>query len=1318
MASAPFDMPAPGGSYTLDIYHDPPAPRPPPPALPGGPCNYTDQTLPRCGCRRFWSRASLASGVFQDPSNLAEICMCSHHACFHEDRPAGQSTQQQSAPVGATPAGQENQRPRTSREPLSQVPIPAVHAPNSLGTTFDFGFLDFHQPPASGPRPDLSQDRRPGQDSPIPDTFDHWSELARFQLGPQANGFTQPGPPSVMSPPPPPPSTTASSQVRYLRPFAGKGLQTLSGVPGPRPDSRLTERGAQDGAGAAEAQEGGQAPNDAGGARLSPSDLLPSQDRSVLGPDAALQKLADKLDSHEQRLERIEANSFSVAGQEDCAERHEALDLRVSELESRVDEVEKILNDCGSVVGSRRGKGAATTDDATASVVSVSTDATAIPQNRTEVYAQLQQLQAQVNQLQACVPPTYAKPWELEVVFLPFPLKGIWIEAKEFANHQRRSVGPGAEGWTQLPNTISRATPDPQSPKIHHQEWAGQGPDSNWLLPRAFVNGRMIDQRLRSRGLIKTVLVRGADARSVHLAIHDAFEHVLRISANTDTWANLVHEYPLADFLGLRHPWVPLRKLHKDSRLRFLSPAEMATPALWDFTFLFSSVVMKASGIQRLYITQPEAYLQDHPIGLRAMENGWTWQKLRQLSRVYPDSQSSTEVPEADAMEECWTWNDRLDEPPGVPSVVANLRQTSLHQRSMLSRSSTEPSGQFYTGQQSPILSTSGPSRSRAGSPLVQLERKESWPPRLRTGSLPPVAAPMPSPAQSRRRISSHAATPYERRPSPFVARPSPRPSPRLGSVHQISIPSAAAPMSANAVKRRFSRSPSLAPRNTPRWSRTSRSPSLAPGGPLAYHDERDAMRGQRTTTPFYYATPHSDAVPEYGYRGGSRAPSAAPSGAVLLRSKLADDDDEDMNDFGSGSGWEMDTDPYDDEEEEDEDYEDDEDQENDRDGDSEMTGHPSSAHRRRKKRRKSSIRGSNYQHRQPAGSFGFAPDAADLEDIDVYEDENGEDDLDAVDTDAGGNAAAAVWHGFEKPTSHSHSRSHPQHHSGSSGSRHRRANSRTSQRVYHHHHPYSNQHHFNPHHHHHHHHQQPLRPEDIPWQGIEDNAGAALDGPISSSPARRPNTSSSSSTTSARRRSRVDADGDSNMSDSENIDPTTTGSSSSAASSFARSFSRQVEENDDGEEEIHIHQDEEDEDVDFEDVENAVPTAAIPIPIPGSAAAHGGAGAGILVDDNANDGDEESDAATSSSSEAPSEYSSRPPPGAWQIIPSAPAPLPSATSAAVGNNGNSNGATSASSSASSSAVSSAASSQQQHQQQQKASSGMVVSADVAEFRI
>lgn len=940
MAATPFDPSAQGNSFVFDIYTDGQALRAPAPApatfLPGGPCNYTDPSLPRCGCRRFWSNSALAA------TGTVEICMCSHHACFHEDAPSGQTQQTQLGPTQILPVagvvGQENQKPRSHREPLSPVQeLVNWPMPTSFGASLDLNLLDFQN---TEPNPRIEATTplpighlQPAQDSPMPDTFNHWGEIIETQAeNISLSGF--PTLPAQCLLTQGPPSTTSSSQARYLRPFAGRGLQTLNVLredavcPGPNDDDPTQEHD----------------PLSRRGREETPKASSHSQGKTPKPDDnSAYQKLTETVESHEQRIDRLENTSFSVAGHEECHDKHDNVDMRVTELESRVDEVEKMLNDNGSVVGSRRHtRNDAIADDATASVVSVATNTTISASNRVEVYNQIQKLQAQVNQLQAAALPTYAKPWELEVVFMPFPLKGVWVQANEFPA-QRRSLGGDGE-WTQMQNTLSRATPDPQSPKF--AEWPGQSPESNWLLPRAFAAGRIIDQRLKSRGLIKTVLVRGADARSVQLAIHDAFSEILRVSALAGVRSDYSPNSPLNEFMGLRQAWVPLRKLHKDSKLRFLTPAEMATPALWDFTFLVSSVIMKASGVHRLYITQPEAYLQDHPLGYHAMDAGWTWQRLRELSRFYPDSQSTTgDVPEADAMEECWAWNDRVDEPPSHNASVLSLRHSHLQRLSR--RSSTEPSQQFYTGVQSPIL-TNGPSFIRAGSPLTQRERKGSWPPQFtRAGSVPPPSIPIQS-AQSvaRRRVSTVA--PYERRSSPLVTRP----TPRITTVQTSGV---------SAKKRRLgTRSPSLVPRNTPRWSRTSmsRSPSLAPPGMFGHHDERDR-------TPFYYATPHSEAVGEYGYqRGGSRGPPQA-----MLRTngyEPDDDEDEEMTD----------------------DFQDDDTQGSSSDPcDSEMTHDDSPAK----------------QVRVSQGSFGFGTDGEgndmDDVDIDVYEDDE-EDELDGVDTD------------------------------------------------------------------------------------------------------------------------------------------------------------------------------------------------------------------------------------------------------------------------------------------------------------------------------
>ncbi|KAG7123635.1 hypothetical protein HYQ44_002271 [Verticillium longisporum] len=88
--------------------------------------------------------------------------------------------------------------------------------------------------------------------------------------------------------------------------------------------------------------------------------------------------------------------------------------------------------------------------------------------------------------------------------------------------------------WTQLPNTNSTAMSGTQSP--YHGDWAASRRDYDWLLAKACGAQSLIDRRLRSRGLVKTISVKGPDARSVEAAIQAAFGSILhRFHASTST---------------------------------------------------------------------------------------------------------------------------------------------------------------------------------------------------------------------------------------------------------------------------------------------------------------------------------------------------------------------------------------------------------------------------------------------------------------------------------------------------------------------------------------------------------------------------------------------------------------------------------------------------------------------------------------------------------------------------------------------------------------------------------------------------------------
>ncbi|KAI0389507.1 hypothetical protein F5Y17DRAFT_448762 [Xylariaceae sp. FL0594] len=894
MAGYAPEIQFPNPSSFFNIYTDAPPQLSSSPGLPGGPCHYVDLSHgpngQKCGCRRFWKRSPLGGGPYDEQEAW---CMCSHHACFHDDAKDSQPAAASPFVVASVHAnGQENERPRTNREPLTPVmPELSFKFTKSFGQQqMDYDAFAYPGTDAGG---SVEASLARGMEEPprtseivhssLPDTLDWTSHI---QPGSNRSGSLAPIPSQCLLPSQPS-STTSSTRIAYLKPFAGRGLQTLSGVQSkaighvePKEDEPV------DAPDVADTDDDDEVEDDTRTVTNTPrstrhagvmggeEDQSPARDVTR----SSFHLLSATVKGHDQRLENLENVSFSAAAHDACSEKHDLADLRVTELESRVEEVEKILNDSSSTVTShRRG-----VDDATASVVSASTSASIA--DRENLYHELQCLKAQLSQLQGL--PSPSNPWQVEVVFLPFPLKNVWLDQREIGS-QRLSTGSSVEPdlWTQLPSAL-----EPPSPGFG--DWMGPEVDADWLVGRACAPDNLIAQRLKSRGLVKNVVIRGPDAHSVHQAMSEAFGSLFRTFSRMQ---GAVHHgstaHPrVAKFLGLQSPWIPLRKVRKESRLRFLSPAEMVTPVSWDFQFLASSVVMKSHQAQRLFITHPEAYLQD----LDAYENGWTWQRLRELSRVYADSQNSQEIPEGDALEDCWVWNSVLDEPltPGSLSARAQDVQRSAqdHWRAM-SSSTPRIAPPFPT----PSL-TVRRTGSRAQSPAVlQQTRQPSRPPRpplIRTHSLPPALHEFVPPSFPKRRVTSHGH-PYERHAMPRLTRISQRVGP---------------------VKRRFARSPSFQPRLnryiSPRWSSSSPSPM-----PEAF--------GQQGTAHFY-ATPHSNATYMDTWPNRDRA----------------DDDDDEDSDFAMEEDG---IDVYDEMDEDVDDVDDDDDDDDDGDDSSMVLGRDSS---------------------------------------------------------------------------------------------------------------------------------------------------------------------------------------------------------------------------------------------------------------------------------------------------------------------------------------------------------------------------------------
>jgi hypothetical protein len=813
MAATPFE-PSFAGASLFNIYNDGAGARNNL-NLPGGACNFVDLNAgaygARCGCRRFWSCQPVAGRTYPDNlvSDRTAWCMCNHHACYHEHAGAAEAS-----PAAIT-AGQENEKPRSAREPLSPVQDLSFRIPTGMTPILDLPSIDgtFYFP-SSDPEEavPIRQSLQSAHAEPsLPDTL----SLGDF-LNSQPGQHTLPPIPSQCLMPPSQ-STSTTSNARYLRPFAGRGLQTLSGVSASKVRTGVEEKphdigpAAQQTVGSSALTLHGDTGVDTPRAAQSPepTDRLATTSPFLPG----IRHLSETVNGHEQRLDRLETVSFTATGHEECNDKHDQMDLRVTDLEVRLDEVEKGMNDSSSHGTSRRSTHRDVLDESASSVVSVSTNATDRIITTSEIYSHMQSLEARFNQIQSALPSIH-HPWELEVVFLPFPLKRVWQEIHGFKAESMSD----ADEWTQLPNSNSSTTLRAQSPI--HSEWAGPDHQFEWLLPRACAVMSIPDQRLRSRGLIRTISVKGSDARSFQAAMLAAFGNLLQEMAAAPSpgsrrWGA---DLRVAKFLGLQQPWVPLRKVHKDSRLRFLSPDEMVTPALWNKAFL-DSVIMRCSK-PRLFVTQPDAYLQDY----RAYEFGWTWQKIRELPRFYPESQASQEVPEGDAMEECWMFNEQCDDLPSAQSS-----QSSLSLRQARQRVSSSPSQPLYTGLES--LRSISPVVARGQAPIKERRTSSSRSLYIRTTSMPPTLPAPFSPAQNRRRIVSNG----QQQPK----------SPRSGTPQ-------ARTSSSIIAKRRRTRSPSH-PRNTPRWTA---SPSPMPqGGPS--EGRQSVARG---TTPFFYATPYSNA--------------------------------------------------------------------------------------------------------------------------------------------------------------------------------------------------------------------------------------------------------------------------------------------------------------------------------------------------------------------------------------------------------------------------------------------------------------------------
>ena len=593
--------------------------------------------------------------------------------------------------------------------------------------------------------------------------------------------------------------------------------------------------------------------------------------QSILKHVSAHPTLSTRVQNHEQRIDLLENVSCSYASAQEIHEGFDLVDERIGEVEGRVEELEKAqaaMNDFSGVSSFRRRLLHA--DDGDSSMASqTSSELISAAIERTEFSARLDNLESQFSEFRSLTLPSCGHPWKVEVVFLPFgtALKGIWSTIDQISSQRSRNNSMGADSRTQSQYSKLVGTHALRSFAAGQRRWEDLHLQpqnaSEMLVPKACGQRSKVEERLRSRGLVRMIEVTGPEARDVQVAMLAAFGDLLEILHIGNNEGQQVPD-SLACFYGLQASWIPLRKLHKDSRLRFLDPSEMVTPALWTASFLSSSVVMRATGVKRLYVTHSESYIQQPD----PASTNWTWQKLRVLPRVFPDAQSSSEVREADAREACWEWDGRLDPPESAHSSFTSQHSSLSIRAAPSQHSNFSQSDKSSISAVSPVLSTTPTSvtHTRQISPLIERPR----PLHSRTTSMPLIGPLKLSPPPAKRRISSF---------DPELHGPrSPQSSPIRPSA------------GLNMKRRRISRSPSR-PRDTPRWSA---------GPPSPYYFE-EAVEPKRGTTPFAYATPHSNA-PYVDFRPhsvtGMGLDDHDEHGSIT--DELGLDEDHDVDDFDS----------------------------------------------------------------------------------------------------------------------------------------------------------------------------------------------------------------------------------------------------------------------------------------------------------------------------------------------------------------------------------------------------------------------------------
>lgn len=832
--------------------------------LPTGACSYQDitqgETAPVCGCKRFWLNGKSTLGHDGDKA----WCFCGHHACFHD------ITVHAAAPVASTimhgrgdnlganlmPGANvlppwASRMMQTSPSPHQRLDPPVAleatidpstalglginnttashsidtrlwHALNAFAREQDGGHFAGNQalpstavpslidePRASPSRVTLGrpqQQRRPMMAPPVNIPHSHANDFAQEEYS-----ATEVATPSTAG--------TPDFRATAARPVATSAspAQLPPGLP---PSIEHRPRGS-----------------------IEPATTRPTT-QPIANDDAprssmSLPEIATALQQQSRRIAALETLSFSHSTTDDLHDKFDVMDARLLDLEHWRQERDKAREDedAESDVQANNNEhrrlpfevesfpsNLSDTDAAaqTEAVVLATLAANA------ETHPRIDALEARIESLESGAPPSHHRPWHVQVVWLPFgrQLPGIWFSPSESTQQTLYSATRRTEEWSPVqsePRLSFHSAPGAAWTTESIEAWANET-EEEWLSPKACGPSTTAFQRLASRGFVRSIFLTSADAAHICNEIAQAFTSLPQQGAPLTGMSD--------KYLGLQEKLIPLRKVRKSSRLRFLSQAEMATPTTWTAPFLDSSVFMKVNESQRrLYVSTAHAYQQP-------AETGWTWQALKRLPAYDTDGEVQAAQASGRIIERCWTYHDRLD------------RAASFNE--------------FLTSQDLWSTRSQSPSDEAASISAADVQ-----PAHIRSLSLPSSASRADAPRQKRRVTSLDAPTIDTTISSPTLLAKRRRMSASL-DLYRSGI------------------------NFTPRWSHEPPTPftSVPADGNSGMRNEGQS-NAKRGITPQAYATPHSNSYSQsHDDRDGGGGDTEMDSIKSAKRSDFADESD------------------------------------------------------------------------------------------------------------------------------------------------------------------------------------------------------------------------------------------------------------------------------------------------------------------------------------------------------------------------------------------------------------------------------------------